>query len=221
MKRLHAIRLIVVVAGVLFLYCPDASAAPILLNGSFETDTFTNGGGGTIGQNFPISNWAHSNDASAGINPFWNTRPTNPGGSPHADNGAIPDGDQVAFLRHSGTLSQAISGFEIGKIYQVSYYENNRSTYAPGGLQVLLDAAVIVADHETPAVGGSNPYRFITSSPFTATSTTHTLMFESTSGDDKSVLIDHVTLTEIPEPTTLGLLTLALPALLKQSRQKT
>jgi len=213
--------MIVVVAGVLFLHCPDASAAPIILNGSFETDTFTNGGGGTVGQNFAITNWADNDINAVGINPFWNTRPTSAGGSPHADNGAIPDGDQVAFLRASATLSQPISGFEIGKIYQVSYYENNRSgAYAPGGLQVLLDATVIVADHATPAVGGSNPYRFITSSPFTATNTTHTLMFESTSGLDKSVLIDHVTIAEIPEPTTLALLTLTLPTLLKRGRRK-
>jgi len=187
---------VVPIVVVMSFCCADASAAPIILNPSFETDTFTTGPGGTVAQNFAISSWTDNSAADVGINPFWTVRPTTPGGSPHADNGAIPDGDQVAFLRYTATLSQPISGFEVGKTYEISYHENNRSTNAPGGLQVSMDSTVIVANHATTAVGGSNPYQFVTSNPFTATSTTHTLKFESTSGLDRSVLIDDITIAD-------------------------
>ncbi|NQT37212.1 MAG: LamG domain-containing protein [Planctomycetes bacterium] len=188
---------VVPIAVVMSLYCPDGSAAPIILNPSFETDTFTNGPGGTVAQNFAISSWLDNSAIDVGINPFWTSRPTNPAGSPHADNGAIPDGDQVAFLRDTATLSQSIDGFEVGKTYKISYFENNRSgTHAPGGLKVSIDGTVIVADHATAAVGGANSYRFVTSDPFTATNTTHALTFGSTSGADKSVLIDNITIAE-------------------------
>ena len=177
---------------------PPAGGSPIVLNPSFETDTFTNGPGGTVAQNFPITSWADDSPTDVGLNPFWNIRPTSPGGSPHADNGAIPDGDQVAFLRYNAALSQDVSGFRIGRRYEVVYFENNRSgSHNNGSLQVLLGGSVVVPDHTTSAVGGTNPYRFVTSDMFTATAATHTLTFQSTSGADRSVLIDNVAIQPV------------------------
>ena len=196
-QRNFTFLMIVGVAVAMLCGGPRASGGVIVLNPSFETDTFANGLGGTVAQNFPITSWTDDSPADVGLNPFWNTRPTSPGGSPHADNGAIPDGDQVAFLRRNATLSQDVSGFQIGRRYQVVYFENNRSgSHNNGRLQVSLGGSVVV-DHTTSAVGGTNPYRLVTSDMFTATGASHTLAFQSTSGADRSVLIDHVAIQPV------------------------
>jgi len=96
----------IVLAGL----CELAGTAQTIPNPSFEADTFTGWPGyiATAG-NHAITGWTASNDAKVGLNPA--------GGSPFADNGAIPDGKNVAFIQsqdEATTLSTTITGLTVG-----------------------------------------------------------------------------------------------------------
>jgi len=181
-------------AIVMMLTMTSAFAAPVVQNSGFEADTYTNGPGGTAGQNSgTITDWTISDANQVGLNPFWtDSSRTAVAGSPHADNGAVPEGDQVAFVRQNASLSQTVSDFLAGRLYAVTYRENARSNPNTESLRVDLDATTIVADHTVNPVGGSNPYHFVTSDLFTATSSSHNISLISTSGLDASVLLDDV-----------------------------
>ncbi len=184
-----------------------AGANPVVSNGGFEEDIYLSGPGGTAGQNGgAITDWTIvGSDGHVGINPFWtdNTQTTE-AGSPHADNGAVPEGKQVGFLRFTGHLSQTVSGFTAGDRYVVNYRENNR-TGSTGQFRVDVESTTVVADHATTAVAGSNPYRVVRSDVFTAAAADQTLHLISTSGQDSSVLVDDVQVATVIHHDTFGL----------------
>ena len=167
-----------------------------IANRSFEADTFTVFPGYVSG-NGPITGW----DALGGhgINPG--------GGSPFADNGAIPDGMQVAFMQQDGGLSQLISGFNVGDAYYVVYYENARSGGVPA-LAVKIGDTTIVPAHTITPVGGSNPYLEVISDVFEASATDLPLSFikSNPNGGDTTALIDDVNVIRI-EPGTVPFIT--------------
>lgn len=153
-----------------------------MTNPSFEADTFTVYPGYVSG-NSPITGWASL--GNHGLNPA--------GGSPFADNGATPNGTNVAFMQGDGALSQTVSGFTVGAQYYLHYYENSRTTVTPS-MAVLLGTNTLIAAHPVPAVGGSNPYHEVFSDVFTATATSLDLAFVKSNplGGDSTALIDNV-----------------------------
>jgi len=64
-------------------------------------------------------------------------------GGPFADNGAIPDQDNVALLQGASSLSQTVSGLVTGTTYQVSFAYNAPKTTSSAHLQVKVEAAVL------------------------------------------------------------------------------
>lgn len=167
---------------------PPSASAQTVQNGSFETPSV-----GTGWQYQPPgASWDfYNNSGIVGRSPDW--------GSPIA-----PDGVQVALLQSAeGTnpeISQAISGFSVGQRYQVSFAASQR-VLAPRKDQdfnVLVDNTLI--GHFQPAGGSFED--FITT-PFTATSITHTLRFvglNSAANSDATAFIDNVSVSSASAP---------------------
>ena len=90
--------------------CAAASVTAVLLccaalgqtipNPSFETDTFTVFPG-YISGNMAITGWTANPTDEVGLNPA--------GGTPFADNGAIPDGNNVAFIQAGATSEPGVA----------------------------------------------------------------------------------------------------------------
>jgi hypothetical protein len=160
-------------------------------NPSFEADTFTVWPGYVSG-NGPITGW-NALDGH-GINPA--------SGSPFADNGAIPHGQQVAFMQADGALSQTVSGFTPGAQYYLHYFENSRTTVTPW-LEVRLGGNKLIAPHAVLPVGGSNPYYEVFSDVFVATNTDLELAFVKSNplAGDSTALIDNVAFVQV-QPST-------------------
>ena len=117
----------------------------------------------------------------------------NAAGGSFADNGAIPDQDNVAFLQGPGSLSQTVSGLVTGATYQVSFAYNAKSGAKPH-LQAKVGEAVLF-EEDVNLVGGTNPYRTRTVS-FNATNTTATITFAQTNSvADTTLLLDNVRVT--------------------------
>src|ERR1039457_6047976 len=100
-----------VVGAIAVLLCRTALGQTIP-NPSFETDTFTTSPG-YVSVNASITGWTATPTDEVGLNPA--------GGSPFADNGALPAGNNVAFIQSgssgdpsAGTLSTTISGLTVG-----------------------------------------------------------------------------------------------------------
>ena len=167
-----------------------------MVNPSFEVDTFFISPG-YIDLNFPITGWTASLTAQTGINPA--------AGSPFANNGVIPDGNQVAFIQaDGGVLSQVISGLVVGRTYYLKYFENSRSGYNAPTLAVTLGETNIVPAHVVP----SGAYTRVVSGPFMASTDSAELAFIKTAsplGGDSTVLIDSIAVLELPPtpPTVL------------------
>jgi len=180
-----------------------AMAAPTVQNPSFEADKYGKFPGYSRQNGGAISGWKYI--GSVGINPFWNgpAKQTGPG---HAftDNARIPHGRQAVFLHNECELRQTIPGFEAGRKYRVTYYENARHNRAPDRnprLTVTLGGETIVSPHSIKPVENVNsrtlPYDFVESAVFTAPSTgAFDLVFTTTSGDRVAALIDHVAIAE-------------------------
>lgn len=157
---------------------------PVIANPSFEADTFATWPG-YVSANGPITGWIAA--GGAGINPAG-------GSAPFADNGSVPEGAQVAFMQEDSALRQVLSGFVVGRPYQIRYFENARNNATRPFLQVTLGGQTIVPAHEVVPVGGSNPYHERVSDPVVATATTMELAFVKSNpqGGDTTVLIDQV-----------------------------
>jgi hypothetical protein len=174
-----------------------ANRAPVIANPSFEADNFAVFPG-YIDQNGPITGW--NGLGGHGVNP-------GTFGGPFSDNGTIPNGTKAAFLQADGALSQVISGFSIGATYQIRYFENARnccSGTSPFN-EVRIGATTVVAAHAVPPVGGSNPYRDVTSDAFVATSTALELSFikSNPQGGDTTLLVDNVSIITPNTPPTI------------------
>ena len=174
-----------VVSGVvaLVLAFGQACAQPVIMNPSFETDnTPPYPGYGTI------TGWLPDNAIGTGYG-------LNEQGGPFADNGKVPDGIRVAFMQDNGTLSQTVSGFITGETYWLIYRENARGLCCGernATLTAKIGGTTVVAEHEVAIVGGSNPFRLVTSDAFTAAEAEMTLSFAKGGIGDSTALIDDV-----------------------------
>ena len=202
-------RKLLIVAASLFACAAPALAQPVIVNPSFEQDDRSDNPGVGYG---PITGWTGGSGTNDASQPF------------HAESGApIPDGSLVAFQQGIGTLSQSISGFVPGTTYQLTYRENSRgNTVGSPDVEVRLDNLTIVPRH---LVAKAPTYATVTSTPFTYTgSGTSTLALENfapaTDGtNDNTVLWDNIQFSVVPEPASLGLLSLGGFALLARRRR--
>jgi len=175
-------------------FAAASTFAQTIPNPSFEADTFTVFPG-YISGNTPITGWTANSAARVGLNPG--------GGTPFADNGAVPNGNNVAFIQNDSTvsggpsLSTTISDLTVGQAYRVTFRVNARNagrvvgttTYEPR-LNVDIDSTRIINTSIAP-VGGSNPYKYF-AFDFTATDVTHTLTLRNDAGApaDVTTLVD-------------------------------
>ncbi|NCO39599.1 MAG: hypothetical protein COZ06_04990 [Armatimonadetes bacterium CG_4_10_14_3_um_filter_66_18] len=193
---------------------PHTLAAPTVVNPSFEVDRYTVWPG-AVGQNGgKLTGWKHT--GTVGLNPVWED-PTKPAESraPFADNGRPPHGRQVAFIHNIGALSQMIDGFEAGKKYRLTYFENARHNNAPDRnpkLRVTFGGEVLVSEHALKPVEAIDshtlPFCFVESAVFTAPKAgAFELRFETTFGDRVAIVLDQVTIAEVglPPPNTASL----------------
>jgi hypothetical protein len=138
--------------------------------------------------------------------------------------GPSPDGGTWVGIGIAGATTerfgQTVSGFEVGKIYAISWYLGNfgfnRSTtdgnipFAdPSGIRLLVDGAS--AGSSAAKTLGSD-WLFQTLS-FTAANTSHQIAFEGTSVETLAYIsIDGLSIAEIPEPASMMVCALGLLA---------
>lgn len=168
-------------------------AAQTIANPGFETDTFTVWPGYVSG-NSPITGWNGNPPGSYGLNPS--------GGSPFADNGAVPQGSQVAFIQGQNTeIDTTINGLTPGSRYRLSFRVNAR--FGEAGQRPVLRVSVDglpLLQSQIWNVGGNNPYRYVDLA-FEAGSASVPLMLENVAGGDTSVLVDDFSVTPAPNET--------------------
>jgi len=100
------------------------ASAQSIPNPSLESNSFTNGPG-TIAVNGPIVGWTTADANRARLNPA--------SSSAFADNGATPDGANVAFIQGgpNSSLSTVISNLIVGKTYKVNFRADARAFGGP------------------------------------------------------------------------------------------
>jgi hypothetical protein len=174
---------------------------PVIVNPSFEVDRLAR----MPGMARQLTGWKHT--GNVGINPLWNNPKTQTGPrQPFFDNGKVPHGRQIALLQNKCTLSQAIPGFEKGKRYIVTYFENGRRQNRPlrnPMMKVTLGGEIIVSEHRIAPVEEDGvhalPFHFVESAVFTAPSSgAFDLVFTTTIDNRVTALIDQVTIAEAP-----------------------
>ena len=178
---------------------PSPGGGPVVQNPSFEADVYGICPGVARVNGGKITGWVWT--GSVGINPVWSGAPDRTGPQrPFVDNGATPDGRQVALLQNLCTLKQKVDGFEAGKPYIVTYYENARRMRRADGpprLTVTLNGETIVSEHGIRCVDDPNqfrlPYDYVESAPFTAPGDgAFELVFKTTLDGGVTVLLDQV-----------------------------
>ncbi len=155
-------------------------------NPSFEANSFTTAPG-YISLNALISGWTASNNIRAGLNPA--------SGNPFADNGAIPDGANVAFIQSTGagstSLSTTISGLTAGQGYKLRFRANCRSAYTAPTASFAINGVAPVAFSAAPSVGGSAPYYSVAGDFLASGPTAALVITNATTGvNDSTLLVD-------------------------------
>ena len=169
------------VLSVLIMAGPEVRGQTIP-NPGFEADAFTVWPG-YAGINGGISGWTFT--GGAGLNPA--------SGNPFADNGAIPQGSNVAFIQSGSnvfeTLATTITGLTPGTAYTVRFRANQRAGYGAPSPSYALNGGAPVPFSAAPPVGGSNGYYYVRGT-FNATAATAALAVSNITGGDTTLLVD-------------------------------
>jgi hypothetical protein len=221
------------ILGVSLLTMVSAHAASLVINGDFETVP--------PGYYGFIPEWEQVSYPSgysgypylSGAEGKWEN-----GGVGVWDNGYVPGTDRltnkVAFIEtYVGgggsvptlSLTQLVTGFTIGQVYELSYYENGRANPAVNTTtaETFVGGASVVAAHLVTPVNSqyvyTNPFTHRTAQ-FTATATQMLLEFRATQVgvNDTFLVIDNVAINAVPEPGSALLGGLGLLALLRRRR---
>ena len=174
--------LVSALAAVAHFATPSAHAASIP-NPSFEVGDFAVAPG-YIGDNALIAGWVASNEGRTGVSPSGQPFTTN--------NGAFPDGTNVAFIQSFGdsnTLSTTISELNPGTYYRVTFRANRSTNSAPVNVSVSLNGGAFSSFSAPEAITGSNPFLTI-SRTFLATATTADLSVKNESAGNSVILLD-------------------------------
>jgi len=162
----------------------DAVSLPVIDNPGFDTDAYlfidNNGVAGAGSNPAEIADWPGS--GVRGINPG--------AGAFTAFRNNGNNAGQVAFLG-AASVSQPISGWEVGESYRLTFDYNARSGYDNPGVTATLGGSSF-SDANIPPVGGS--YRYYAANILhTATNATETLTITSLDnpGDD-TLLVDNI-----------------------------
>lgn len=170
-------------AGAVACLLAQAAFAQTIPNPSFEASSFSVPPG-YIQNNAPIPGWTANYENSAGLNPAG-------GLYDFANNGAIPNGNNVAFLEWgTTTLATTISGLTPGNVYNVTFRVNvwtSEPASAPV-FRVSIDDQEVLGLNVYP-VGGTSPYAFL-SFDFTASAASHNLTLLNDSGFNEVILLD-------------------------------
>ena len=165
--------------------CSVTALGQTIPNPSFEANTFATAPG-YISDNTAITGWTATPDTGAGINPAG-------GANDFANNGAVPDGANVAFLSMGSTLSTTISGLTAGKTYKLEFRANantnDSGTVLSPVLRVNVDGSDLLSVN-IYGVGASSPYPYI-DVEFTAAAATAALTLANDAGDDSTLLLDN------------------------------
>jgi hypothetical protein len=152
------------------------------------------------------------------------------------DNGYVPGTDlstnAVAFIEtftpaETLSLTQTVTGLTPGQMYELSYYENGRADTRVNTTtaETFVGGVSLVAAHTVPPVNAkgvtTNPFYYKTAQ-FTATAESMVLEFRATqlNGNDSFLVIDNVSISAVPEPSTLILSTAGLIGLLADAWRK-
>ncbi len=187
-------------------------AVPAVPDGGFERPKQPNDqfklGGGAGGGSLAGSAWTFSGFAGIADNGSAFSAPT------------ALEGSQVGVLQSTSFFFTAVSGFENGVTYSLSFEAAGRGGgFGPNEFRVLLDGALLSfggVTTNTPTVGSWTTY---TSDSFTTTGGVFTLRFEGLNLFDKTSFIDDIRFNFIaeaavvPEPSMLALISLGLVAL--------
>jgi PEP-CTERM motif len=128
------------------------------------------------------------------VNGWFGGSGVNNGGMPFADNGFIPDQDQVAFLQGPASISQTLSGFAVGDLYWIQGFVNSRNCCGDIPIaSVSMAGSPLLTNQPVPPVGGANPYYFV-NIPWTATVASGDLAISSApfGGGDATLLLDGI-----------------------------
>ena len=166
-----------------------SSTAQTIPNPSFEANTFSVAPG-YISDNAPITDWTADNASGAGLSPAG-------ADNTFANNGAIPQGNNVAFISGGTTLSTTITGLTAGKIYKI-ILQANASTNEAGLSPVLranVDGVDLIALNIYP-VGTTRPYEYIAFEFPAAAATAALSLANDATTPDQTLLIDNLTIAE-------------------------
>ncbi len=185
-------RVVAPVAVLAALGAVAAVKAQSIANAGFETDTYTVWPGYAAGNGGVITGWTLGNPGNTGLNPA--------GGSPFADNGAVPEGVNVALMQtnaFTNTFSSTagVTGLTPGQSYQLQFRTNAR--LGSLNLQATVNVGASTLNFEAVPVGGANPYALVAVN-FTATGTSAPLGFSSTSPGDSTILLDDLKVVALP-----------------------
>ena len=163
------------------------AAAQTIPNPGFETDTNFTVFPGYSSDNGPITGWGSDALASSGLNPS--------GGSPFADNGAIPQGTKVAFIQSNGGASNlytTITGLTPAVRYRLQFRLNARNGQT-GALRVSIDGSPVGEAGVFSVGGATTPYKYA-GFEFEATGSEALLMLENYAAGDNTIVVDDFTI---------------------------
>ncbi len=208
MKKTHTIHVFLtrwLLAGaMLAISCCGSAWGQTITNGSFETDILSRLGsnGYIIGPNVTanttwpvvIPGWTYtSGDTPAhgyGLSDKTN-RPT------FSANSIIPDGNWVAFLQSNGSLTTTISDLIVGEKYVLGYYYNAR--VSSGTAEIKTELGGVVFQPQTLTRGIQTEYHYFEQA-FVASATSMDFVVHSFANDDRTLLLDNVTVREWTQP---------------------
>lgn len=179
-KSLAKASRVAALAAVAALLLCQVARSQTISNPSFEANSYAVAPG-YVSDNSPITGWTVDVPTGAGLNPAGGT-------SQFADNGAIPDGQNVAFIAGGTTLSTTITGLTVGKVYKVTFQANATSNQVPV-LRVSMDGEEVLAEAVYTA-GGTGPYGYL-AFEFTAAAASETLSLLNDAASDVSLLVDN------------------------------
>ena len=189
-------------------------AAPMVLNPGFETPQYVNDihkvnptDTGVAWTFTPSTLSGFETGAGSGID-----RGRLYGSTTNSD---ANSGSQLAFIQGSGdasvmSISQSISGFDVGTQYTVSFYAKaigGNAAFSVNPFTVSVGATTLTFSGDTTVTPPlTESYTLYTSAPFTTNSTSTVLRFaESAAGAYTRVsFIDDVSIATVPEPTALA-----------------